>query len=228
MKRALILAAAVALSSCSLQVDSQYGLRLGPPAVRSHEAPHVANPERQALPAESSTSPRAQATEASELWSTGETPTPVGLEAPVGQDAGVEIEAVDRQPFVSEQDLERSQPAIDQDVAADQQPAPSQNSIPYWLEVVLGTLGILVGFGLVVLGGIGVFLSVFAMGWGEVGPGIIGLVISLAMIVGGWLLIRYLQNNVLSFNMGDMFYGGGRLLNVVLGIAVLVLLLLLS
>jgi hypothetical protein len=93
---------------------------------------------------------------------------------------------------------------------------------------VLGTLGILVGFGLVVLGGIGVFLSVFAMGWGEVGAGIIGLVVSLAMIVGGWLLIRYLQNNVLSFNMGDMFYGGGRLLNVVLGIAVLVLLLLLS
>jgi hypothetical protein len=226
MKYTLILAAAAALASCSIQVDSQYGLRVGPSAVRSHNAPHEADANPKALAAESSPNPLAPWNEAPNPWATDDAPMSMAIEAPIGSDAGVDYEA-SHNGITEAQGAEQRQSPAEQADAVTQAPS-AQKSIPYWLELTLGILGLLVGFGLIVLGGIGVFLSVFAMGWGEVGAGIIGLLISLVALVGGWLLIRFLQNNVLSFTMGDMFYGGGRLMNVILGTAAIVLAILLS
>jgi hypothetical protein len=226
MKNLILLAATVALSSCSIQIDSQYGLRLGPPAVRSHDAPQEADAKHEALAAESSPSPLAPWSEAPNPWASDETPMLVAFEAPIGSDAGVDQEAI-HDGITEAQGAEQSQSPTEHVDAGTQAPS-AQKSIPYWLEVTLGILGLLVGFGLIVLGGIGVFLSVFAMLWGEVGAGLIGLLISLVVLVGGWLLVRYLQNNVLVFNAGDMFSGGGRLMNVILGTAAIVLAILLS
>lgn len=226
MNRTLIFSAAVALTSCSIQVDSQYGLRLGPPAVRSHDAPQEADAKHEALAAESLPSPLAPWSEAPNTWATDDAPMSVAFEAPMGSDAGVDHEA-SYNGITEAQGAEQSQSPTEQ-VDAGTQHSSAQNSIPYWLEVTLGILGVLVGFGLIILGGIGAFLSVFAMGWGEVAVGVIGLLISLVVLVGGWLLVRYLQNNVLVFNAGDMFSGGGRLMNVILGTAAIVLAILLS
>lgn len=226
MNRTLIFSAAVALSSCSIQIDSQYGLRLGPPAVRSHDAPQEADAKHEALAAESSPSPRTQVSEAPNPWASDETPMLVAFEAPIGSDAGVDHEASHNGITEAQGAEQILSPA--EHVDAGTQTTSVQKSIPYWLEVTLGILGVLVGFGLIILGGIGAFLSVFAMGWGDVAVGVIGLLISLVVLVGGWLLVRYLQNNVLVFNAGDMFSGGGRLMNVILGTAAIVLAILLS
>jgi hypothetical protein len=226
MKNLILLAATVALSSCSIQIDSQYGLRLGPPAVRSHDAPQEADAKHEALAAESSPSPRTQVSEAPNPWATDETPMLVAIEAPLGSNVGVDHEAI-HNSITEAQGKELIQ-SPGEHVDAGTQTSSAQKSIPYWLEVTLGILSVLVGFGLIILGGIGAFLSVFAMGWGEVAVGVIGLLISLVALVGGWLLVRYLQNNVLVFNAGDMFSGGGRLMNVILGTAAIVLAILLS
>jgi hypothetical protein len=45
-----------AFALCSVQVDSQFGVRLGPPAVRNQEATLLADAECAALHAESSLS----------------------------------------------------------------------------------------------------------------------------------------------------------------------------
>ncbi|MFZ9155532.1 MAG: hypothetical protein ACO204_03120 [Schleiferiaceae bacterium] len=226
MNRTLIFSAAVALTSCSIQVDSQYGLRLGSPAVRSHNAPHEADANPEALAVESSPSPLAPWSEAHNPWATDDAPISMAIDAPIGSDAGVDHEAI-HNGITEAQGKELIQ-SPGEHVDAGTQISSAQNSIPYWLEVTLGILGVLVGFGLIILGGIGAFLSVFAMGWGEVAVGVIGLLISLVVLVGGWLLVRYLQNNVLVFNAGDMFSGGGRLMNVILGTAAIVLAILLS
>jgi hypothetical protein len=148
----------------------------------------------------------------------------MAIDAPIGSDAGVDYEA-SHNGITEAQGAEQRQSPAEQADAGTQAPS-AQKSIPYWLEVTLGILGVLVGFGLIFLGGIGVFLTLVF--WGEVGAGILVLLISLLMLVGGWLLVRYLQNNVLVFNPGDMFSGGGRLMNVILGTAAIVLAILLS
>ena len=93
MKNLILLAATVALSSCSIQIDSQYGLRLGPPAVRSHNAPHEADANPEALAAESSPSPLAPWSEAPNPWVSGDAPMSMAIDAPIGSDAGVDHEA---------------------------------------------------------------------------------------------------------------------------------------
>lgn len=226
MKNLILLAATVALASCSIQVDSQYGLRLGPPAVRSHDAPQEADANPEALAAESSTSPLAPWNEAPNPWASDDAPMSMAMDAPIGSDAGVDHEASYNGITETQGAEQILSPAEQADAGT--QTTSVQKSIPYWLEVTLGILGLLVGFGLIILGGIGAFFSVFAMGWGEVAVGVIGLLISLVVLVGGWLLVRYLQNNVLVFNAGDLFSGGGRLMNVILGTAAIVLAILLS
>ncbi len=152
------------------------------------------------------------------------------MESRDGFDAPFEFVAVKHYPIVTEQSAEPEESTLakDEHVVSDQRPASSKKSIPYWLEVALGTLGLLIGFGLILLSGFGIFLSLFAILWGEVAAGAVGLAISLIALVGGWLLVRYLLNNVLSFSLGDMSLGRGRALNIFLGIAALVILILLS
>lgn len=231
MKTLILLSVACGtFASCSVLVDSQYGLRLGTPAVRNREAALKDDAERAALHAEPTPSSVTYLTAASELYEVDETPPSVGMESRDGFDAPFEFVAVKHYPIVTEQSAEPEESTLakDEHVVSDQRPASSKKSIPYWLEVALGTLGLLIGFGLILLSGFGIFLSLFAILWGEVAAGAVGLAISLIALVGGWLLVRYLLNNVLSFSLGDMSLGRGRALNIFLGIAALVILILLS
>ncbi len=162
MKYTLILAAAAALASCSIQVDSQYGLRVGPSAVHSHNAPHEADANPKALAAESSPNPLAPWNEAPNPWATDDAPMAMAIEAPFGSDAGVDYEA-SHNGITEAQGAEQRQSPAEQADAVTQAPS-AQKSIPYWLELTLGILGLLVGFGLIVLGGIGVSSEAHGLG----------------------------------------------------------------
>lgn len=216
------------LASCSVHLDSQYGLRLGPPAVRNSETSNQEDSKHPALPVESTPSSLTYFTTASDFRVVNETPAFAGTESNHGFNAQFEDVVVDHYSKVTEQSTEPEQPATEQLLTSDEQPASLKKAIPYWLEVTLGILGLIVGFGLILLSGFGIFISLFAILWGEVAAGALGLAISLIALVVGWLLVRYLLNNVLSFSLGGLSMGGGRSLNLFLGIAALLLLILLS
>jgi hypothetical protein len=196
--------------------------------VRNSETSNQDDLKHPALPVESAPSSLTYFTAASDFRAVNETPAFAGTESNHGFDAPIEDVAVDQYPAETELSGEQDQPATEQLLTSDQQPASSKKAIPYWLEVALGILGLIVGFGLILLSGFGIFISLFAILWGEVAAGALGLAISLIALVGGWLLVRYLRNNLLSFSLGDLSLGGGRSLNLFLGIAALLLLILLS
>lgn len=229
MKRVLTLTAVVFFASCSIQVDSQYGLRLGPPSVRSHSAQPESEPDPSTQPAAAEPSQHTEAIT--------ETLAVAGAAAIYRSDAGGFSSLETNVPFPEHQahltappvdaptaDAEGNTPAH----AEAEAEADAQKLIPYWVEVVLAILGLLLGLALLGSGAASLFMSVFSFGWGEPGLGTLLLFLGLASLILGWLLIRFIQNNVMSFHVGDLFYGRSRLLNVMLGILGAILVVLLS
>lgn len=230
MKRLIAFAACAALASCSIQVDSQYGLRLGPPAVRSHSAQPESEPDPSTQPAAAEPAQHAEAFT--------ETPDWAGAAVFNRQDAGGFSRLAPDEPLPEHAARYTVPEAVDAPTSEADRVTPalapadtnteSQKLVPYWLEVVLAILGLLLGLALLGAGAASLFVSVISFGWGEPGLGTLLLVLGLASLILGWLLIRFIQNNVMSFHVGDLFYGRNRILNVLLGLLGAVLVVLLS
>ena len=225
LRISLILAAILALASCSLQLDSQYGLRLGPAAIkRDVPGGKPANPEHRIVLDESenrvlSTEPTdaiesepvvhpnySVETDASILSDQSHSTGPAEFDFKAYSESGnVPSEAADPKP----------------EGQALQDAAENSQSKPLWLAIV----AIVISIPLMIISLLLIALAFFGMVWEFdpiqifiLGIGILGLVL-------GYLLFRWARRNLPEIRMPNWFYDRrARLfLGLVLGLLVILL-----
>jgi len=183
LRISLILAAILALASCSLQLDSQYGLRLKPQPVRSSGIPSN-NTFEAAVDA-------VYEARYEHVWSS-EAPNTQELQI----DSPYEFEVLPTQTASIQGGLEELHSTISQsefEARADEPTNTSKkhHSIPFWVEGLLGVLLALVA--IVLLTG-----SFYALIWGILSFGVGDIALGWILIGGaivaftlGWILFFY-------------------------------------
>lgn len=221
---ATLLALLLGATACTVHVDSQYGLRLAPPAVRNpkaHEDPASAQgfAPLLALAAPSS----AEAAELpTELW---DRPAPAAA-APA--DDAVELVA----PVHSNAAREPRTPTEPQSAAEVEIAAPTADleelenpgaSLPLWVETLLGILLALLAVGLVALGGLASVLAVVSFGFGDVAFGWLLVLAAVASFIGGYFVYQLARPMLPELHF---YWLSNRYVRLVLGIVSLVFFLL--
>jgi hypothetical protein len=180
LRSALILTAILALASCSLQLDSQYGLRLKPQPVRSSGIPSN-NTFEAAVDAVSEA-------RYEHVWSS---------EAPNTQevqiDSPYEFEVLPTQTASIQGGLEELHSTIAQsefEARADEPTNTSKkrHSIPFWVEGLLGVLLALVAIVLLTGSFYALIWGILSFGVGDIALGWILIGGAIVAFILGWIL----------------------------------------
>jgi hypothetical protein len=183
LRSALILTAILALASCSLQLDSQYGLRLKPQPVRSSGIPSN-NTFEAAVDAVSEA-------RYEHVWSS---------EAPNTQevqiDSPYEFEVLPTQTASIQGGLEELHSTIAQsefEARADKPTNTSKkrHSIPFWVEGLLGVLLALVAIVLLTGSFYALIWGILSFGVGDIALGWILIGGAIVAFILGWILFFY-------------------------------------
>jgi hypothetical protein len=183
LRSALILTAILALASCSLQLDSQYGLRLKPQPVRSSGIPSN-NTFEAAVDAVSEA-------RYEHVWSS---------EAPNTQevqiDSPYEFEVLPTQTASIQGGLEELHSTIAQsefEARADEPANTSKkrHSIPFWIEGLLGVLLALVAIVLLTGSFYALLWGILSFGVGDIALGWILIGGAIVAFILGWILFFY-------------------------------------
>ena len=183
LRISLILAAILALASCSLQLDSQYGLRLKPQPVRSSGIPSN-NTFEAAVDAVSEA-------RYEHVWSS---------EAPNTQevqiDSPYEFEVLPTQTASFQGGLEELHSTIAQsefEARADEPANTSKkrHSIPFWIEGLLGVLLALVAIVLLTGSFYALLWGILSVGVGDIALGWILIGGAIVAFILGWILFFY-------------------------------------
>lgn len=222
---ATLLALLLGATACTVHVDSQYGLRLAPPAVRNpkaHDDPASAQGSAPLL-AHAAPSPAEAAEWPGELW---DRPAAAASAAPAND--AVELEA----PVHSTAAQEPRTPTEPQSVAKAEIAAPTADleepetpgaTLPLWVETLLGILLALLAVGLVVLGGMASVLAVVSFGFGDVAFGWLLVLAAVAGFIGGYFVYRLARPMLPELHF---YWLSNRYVRLVLGIVSLVFFLL--
>lgn len=224
LRSALIFAAILALASCSLQLDSQYGLRLGPAAIK-RDAPggKPTNPEQIVLlesenrvlftePTDAIESELAANSnysvefDASILSNQNHSTDPTKLDIKTNSESGsVPNEAADPKP----------------EGQALQDAAENSQSKPLWLPITALVFGIL----LMTMGSLAFFFSILSLMLIDLGPALVIMGLSLLGLLLGYLLFRWAKRNLPEIRMPNWFYDrrARLILGLVLGLIILLL-----
>jgi len=222
-----LIALLLGATACSVRVDTQYGLRLAPPAVRNpkpHDDP-ASKHELELVAALAESTPVVEPDAHLATWN-GATPwiavpaeapseavlSPVGQEPlTAGQDPGTHgatLSATQQQGVATTNELEvietRSEP------------------LPLWAESLLGILLALVALSLVGLGGLASMLAVVSFGFGDIAFGWVMVAAAVVGLVGGYLLYRLARPMLPELNF---YWLSSPVTRIVLGILSLILLL---
>lgn len=184
MKSKLLLIAAVAAgTSCSVGFDSQYGLRIEPQRVRSSgiSAPNTT---------ESASFEAAPGVPFIEVWS---------VEAPstheIRIDGPNEFEVLPTQTesvYVERSELHST--ASNEIASRPDEPATAdatRESIPYWVEGLLGILLALVAIALLAGSFFALLMGVLSFGFGDIALGWILIGGAIVAFILGWILLVY-------------------------------------
>ena len=221
---ATLFALLLGATACTVHVDSQYGLRLAPPAVRNPKAlddPATAQGSAPLL-ALAEPSPAEAAEWPTELW---DRPDPA-VAAPA--DDAVELVA----PVHSTAAREPRTPTEPQSAAEVEIAAPTADleeletpgaSLPLWVETLLGILLALLAVGLVALGGLASVLAVVSFGFGDVAFGWLMVLAAVAGLIGGYFVYRLARPMLPELHF---YWLSNRYVRLVLGIVSLVFFLL--
>jgi hypothetical protein len=183
---ALALAAAIlSLASCSLQLDSQYGLRLKPQPVRSSGIPSN-NTFEAAVDAVSEA--RYEHVLSSEAPNTQE----------VQIDSPYEFEVLPTQTASVQGGLEELHSTIAQSEFESRADEPAntskkRHSIPFWVEGLLGVLLALVAIALLAGSFLALLWGVLSFYFGDIAMGWILIGGALVAFILGWILFFYAQ-----------------------------------
>jgi hypothetical protein len=222
---ATLLALLLGATACTVHVDSQYGLRLAPPAVRNpkgHDDPASAQGSAPLL-AHAEPSPAEAAEWPTEPW---ERPAAAAAAAPAND--AVELMApvhptAAREPHT----LTEPQSAAEAEIAAPtadlEAPEPPGATLPLWVETLLGILLALLAVGLVVLGGMASVLAVVSFGFGDVAFGWLLVLAAVAGFIGGYFVYRLARPMLPELHF---YWLSNRYVRLVLGIVSLVFFLL--
>jgi hypothetical protein len=180
LRSALILTAILALASCSLQLDSQYGLRLKPQPVRSSGIPSN-NTFEAAVDAVSEA-------RYEHVWSS---------EAPNTQevqiDSPYEFEVLPTQTASIQGGLEELHSTIAQSEFEARADEPTntnkkRHSIPFWIEGLLGVLLALVAIVLLTGSFYALIWGILSFGVGDIALGWILIGGAIVAFILGWIL----------------------------------------
>jgi hypothetical protein len=183
LRISLILAAILALASCSLQLDSQYGLRLKPQPVRSSGIPSN-NTVEAAVDAVSEA-------RYEHVWSS---------EAPNTQevqiDSPYEFEVLPTQTASIQGGLEELHSTIAQSEFESRADEPAntskkRHSIPFWVEGLLGVLLALVAIVLLTGSFYALIWGILSFGVGDIALGWILIGGTIVAFILGWILFFY-------------------------------------
>ncbi len=214
---ATLLALLLGATACTVHVDSQYGLRLAPPAVRNpkaHDDPSSAQGSAPLLSLAEST-PAEAAELPIEPWDL----TSPSAAAPA--DDAVELVAPVHSTAARE-GRTRTEPhsAAEAEIAAPtadlQEPETPGASLPLWVETLLGILLALLAVGLVALGGLASVLAVVSFGFGDVAFGWLMVLAAVAGLIGGYFVYRLARPMLPELHF---YWLSNRYVRLVLGIA---------
>lgn len=228
LRTALILAAILALASCSLQLDSQYGLRLGPAAIK-RDAPggkptNSENLDQGAgLLAAKPSALLDQATEAIESELAANPNYSVEFDASIFSDQSHSTNPDDfafKASFETESDLSEAAD-LKPEAQAPREAAVNSQSKPLWLPIVALVFGIL----LMTMGLLTFFFSILSLLLIDLGPALVIMGFSLLGLLLGYLLFRWAKRNLPEIRMPNWFYDRRvrLILGLVLGLLVLLL-----
>lgn len=184
MKSKILLIAAVAAgTSCSVGFDSQYGLRIEPQRVRSSgiSAPNTT---------ESASFEAAPGVPFIEVWSV-EAPSTHEIHIDSPQEIQV-LPAQTESAHVERNELHSTAPSefesrADEPIAAD----ATRESIPYWVEGLLGVLLALVAAALLAGSFFALLMGVLSFGFGDIALGWILIGAAIVAFILGWILLVY-------------------------------------
>lgn len=183
LRISLILAAILALASCTLQLDSQYGLRLKPQPVRSSGIPSN-NTFEAAVDAVSEA-------RYEHVWSS-EAPNTQELQI----DSPYEFEVLPTQTASIQGGLEELHSTISQSefearVEEPTNTSKKRHSIPFWVEGLLGVLLALVAIVLLTGSFYALILGILSFGVGDIALGWILIGGAIVAFTLGWILFFY-------------------------------------
>jgi len=224
LRTALNLAAILALASCSLQLDSQYGLRLGPAAVkRDVPGGKPAKPEQIVLLESENRVLLTEPTDAIESELAANPNYSVEFDASILSDQSHSIDPaeLDIKTYSEAGNVPNDAADPKPEGQALQDAAANSQSKPLWLAIV----AIFISIPLMIISLLLIALAFFGMVWEFypiqifiLGIGILGLVL-------GYLLFRWARRNLPEIRMPNWFYDRrARLfLGLVLGLLVILL-----
>ncbi len=221
MKKILALLSLLSIATaCSIQYDAQYGMRLEPHSVR-----HKAAAEHQEATHSNPTA------EPSSTWADHAFPPILVAVSPESAPTSDARESLletlpstageGQEGFASAESTEPATSVKAPSVHARQDSERERVSdVPLWLETLLALFLALIAILAVALGGFAAIGAVLYFSVGEVGAGWILSGVSLAFIVGGYLLFRWVQPM-----LPQMGYGVFQNRSIRIGLLVLLLLL---
>ena len=224
LRTALILAAILALASCSLQLDSQYGLRLGPAAIkRDVPGGKPAKPEQIVLLESENRVLLTEPTDAIESELAANPNYSVEFDASILSDQSHSIDPaeLDIKTYSEAGNIPNDAADPKPEGQALQDATANSQSKPLWLAIV----AIVISIPLMIISLLLIALAFFGMVWEFdpiqifiLGIGILGLVL-------GYLLFRWAKRNLPEIRMPNWFYDRrARLfLGLVLGLLVILL-----
>ena len=221
---ATLLALLLGATACTVHVDSQYGLRLAPPAVRNPKAHDDPASAQGSAPLLALAEPSlAEAAEwPIELW---DRPDPA-VAAPA--DDAVELVAplhstAARVPRIPTESQSAAEAEIAAPTAVLEAPETPGATLPLWVETLLGVLLALLAVGLVVLGGMASMLAVVSFGYGDVAFGWLLVLAAVAGFIGGYFVYRLARPMLPELHF---YWLSNRYVRLVMGIVSLVFFLL--
>ena len=180
LRISLILAAILALASCSLQLDSQYGLRLKPQPVRSSGIPSN-NTFEAAVDAVSEA--RYEHVWSSEAPNTQEVQidSPYEFEVLPTQTASIQVGLEELNSTIAQSEFESraDEPA---------NTSKKRHSIPFWVEGLLGVLLALVAIVLLTGSFYALLWGILSFGVGDIALGWILIGGAIVAFILGWIL----------------------------------------
>ena len=223
-----LLALVLGATACSVRVDTQYGLRLAPPAVRNpkaHDDPATKH-ESVAVAARTEPSPVEDPDAHLAAWNSA---TP-WIAAPAEAPSEAALSPVDQEPLTAAPapgthgaPLFATQPHDAATTNELEVIETRSEPLPLWAESLLGILLALVAIGLVGLGGMASVLAVVSFGFGDVAFAWLMVAAALAGLVGGYLVYRLARPMLPELNF---YWLSNPIVRLVLGIVSLVFFLL--
>lgn len=224
LRNALNLAAILALASCSLQLDSQYGLRLGPAAVkRDVPGGKLANPEQIELLESENRVHLTEPTDAIESKRAANPNYSVEFDASILSDQShlIDPAELDIKTYFESGNVPNDATDPKPEGQALQDAAANSQSKPLWLAIVAIVFSYLLMIISLALGGLAILFMFFYFDPIQIfilGIGILGLVL-------GYLLFRWAKRNLPEIRMPNWFYDrrARLILGLVLGLLAILL-----